>query len=80
MSCPIVPLSNRVLVRLIEEPARIGSVLLPSSVKSPGPKEAIVVAVGPGAMASTGSLLPMTVCTGDRVLLSGYGGTPIDLQ
>ncbi|VDM56158.1 unnamed protein product [Angiostrongylus costaricensis] len=39
--------------------------------------EATVLAVGPGARNEKGDVIPMSVKTGDRVLLPEYGGTKV---
>lgn len=44
--------------------------------KSPLP-EATVIAVGPGAPGKDGAVVPCSVKAGDRVLLPGWGGSPI---
>lgn len=44
--------------------------------KSPLP-EATVIAVGPGAAGKDGAVVPCSVKAGDRVLLPGWGGSPI---
>ena len=39
--------------------------------------EATVIAVGPGAQGKDGKVVPVSVSIGDRVLLPGWGGSPI---
>jgi len=39
--------------------------------------EATVIAVGPGAPNKEGVVTPVSVNVGDRVLLPGWGGSPI---
>lgn len=41
--------------------------------------EGLVVAVGPGRRAMDGSLVPMSVKQGDKVLLPEFGGSPVKL-
>ena len=43
------------------------------------PREAEVIAVGPGKLDDDGKRLPMDVKKGDRVLISKYGGTEIQI-
>ncbi|TKR64447.1 hypothetical protein L596_024974 [Steinernema carpocapsae] len=71
------PLFDRVLVeRFAAEVKSKGGILLPE--KSQGKVlEATVVAVGAGARAENGSTIPMSVKSGDRVLLPEYGGTKV---
>ena len=42
--------------------------------------EGTVVAVGPGARATDGSVIPMGVKEGDKVLLPEYGGTKVTVD
>ncbi|XP_070565974.1 10 kDa heat shock protein, mitochondrial-like isoform X1 [Ptychodera flava] len=74
------PLLDRVLVeRFAPEVRTKGGIMLPE--KAIGKVlDAKVVAVGPGIRNEAGSLLPMSVNVGDRVLLPEYGGTKITLD
>eukprot|EP00186_Timspurckia_oligopyrenoides_P003857 CAMPEP_0182445610 /NCGR_PEP_ID=MMETSP1172-20130603/3684_1 /TAXON_ID=708627 /ORGANISM="Timspurckia oligopyrenoides, Strain CCMP3278" /LENGTH=99 /DNA_ID=CAMNT_0024641413 /DNA_START=101 /DNA_END=400 /DNA_ORIENTATION=+ len=76
----IIPLLDRILVeKAVAEKASRGGVLLPeSAVRSVN--EGTVVAVGPGTRNSDGSLAPVGLKEGDRVLLPEYGGTKIELE
>ena len=42
--------------------------------------EATVVAVGPGIKKDDGSVQPLSVVSGDKVLLPEYGGTKLTLD
>ena len=44
------------------------------------PNEGEVVAVGPGRVAENGTKVPMSVATGDKVMLPEYGGQAIKLD
>ncbi|MEE1356787.1 MAG: co-chaperone GroES [Clostridia bacterium] len=70
------PLSDRVVVKLIEaeETTRTG-ILLTASAKEK-PQIAEVVAVGPGGIVD-GNKVEMTVKVGDKVVTSKYAGTEI---
>uniref|UniRef100_A0AAY4B704 10 kDa heat shock protein, mitochondrial n=1 Tax=Denticeps clupeoides TaxID=299321 RepID=A0AAY4B704_9TELE len=72
-----LPMFDRVLVeRLAAETVTKGGIMLPE--KSQGKVlQATVVAVGPGAK---GSVLPVSVKVGDKVLLPEYGGTKVILD
>uniref|UniRef100_A0A0K0D9G9 10 kDa heat shock protein, mitochondrial n=1 Tax=Angiostrongylus cantonensis TaxID=6313 RepID=A0A0K0D9G9_ANGCA len=75
------PLHDRVLVeRAAAETKTKGGIMLPE--KSQGKAssstcKATVLAVGPGARNEKGDVIPMSVKTGDRVLLPEYGGTKV---
>ena len=65
----LAPLLDRVLIQRVKaETKTAGGVLLPeSAVKDLN--EAKVIAVGPGLMDKKGNRLPMSVASGDRVLI-----------
>ena len=72
----IKPLSNRVLVKRSKAQTSKGGILLPDTAQEK-PKEGTVVAAGPGIRNEEGSLTPMTVKVGDRILFSSYAGTEV---
>jgi len=56
-----------------------GGVLIPE--KAQGKVlEATVVAVGPGSRTESGSIVPVSVNVGDKVLLPEYGGTKLNIN
>ncbi|MBR5539388.1 MAG: co-chaperone GroES [Clostridia bacterium] len=72
------PLSDRVVVKMVElEETTKSGIILPGTAKEK-PQVAEVVAVGPGEM-KDGSLIPMTVKVGDKVITSKYSGTEVKL-
>ncbi|KAL7411890.1 hsp10-like protein [Mrakia frigida] len=74
----LVPLLDRVLVQRFKPQTKTASgIFLPTSATSNPLPEATVIAVGPGAPNDAGVLLPVSVKAGDRVLLPGWGGSPI---
>jgi len=76
----IRPLQDRILVkRLDEEEKTKGGIIIPDSAKEK-PQEAQVVAVGSGKVAEDGTVRPLDVKAGDRVLLSKYAGTEVTLD
>lgn len=72
----IKPLKNRVVVKRFKAEATKGGILLPDSAQEK-PQEGEVISVGPGATKDDGSIIPMEVTVGDRVLLSSYAGTEV---
>ena len=72
------PIHDRIVVKRIkpEEVSR-GGILLPDPEK---PDQGEVVAVGPGKRAEDGTLEPMSVKVGDRILLGKYGGTTVKVD
>ena len=74
------PLHDRVLVRRVEEEQKTkGGIIIPDTAKEK-PSEGEVIAVGPGARSEDGTVAPLDVKVGDRVLFSKYGGTEIKVD
>ena len=79
MTVNIKPLGDRVLVKMIEETEQVkGGIIIPDSAKEK-PQEAEVIALGKGKKDKDGNLVPFQVKTGERVLISKYGGTEVKL-
>jgi len=80
MATRIRPLSDRVIVRRIEEQEQrsVGGIIIPDTAKEK-PQEGKVVAVGPGRR-EDGKTLSLDVKAGDRVLFGKYSGTEIKLD
>ena len=75
----ITPLSDRVLVKRVEEKEQVkGGIIIPDSAKEK-PQEAEVLAIGTGKRDDSGKEIPFNVKKGDRVLISKYGGTEVKL-
>ena len=73
------PLQDRVLVRRIEgESKSAGGVIIPDTAKEK-PSEGEVVAVGPGTRNEDGTVVPLEVKVGDRVLFGKWNGTDVKL-
>ena len=76
----IRPLHDRVLVeRIDEEETTAGGIIIPDTAKEK-PQEGRVVAVGKGKVADDGSVTPLDVKEGDRVLFGKYGGSEVTLD
>ncbi len=72
----IKPLNNRVLVKRFKAQTSKGGIILPDTAQEK-PKEGEVIAIGPGARDEDGTVHPLTVKVGDRVLFTSYAGTEI---
>ncbi len=69
------PLHDRVVVRRLEEDERSkGGIIIPDTAKEK-PQTGEVVAVGPGERDDKGTLQPLDVKPGDRVLFGKWSGT-----
>lgn len=75
------PLHDRVLLRRIEQEGKTaGGIIIPDTVKEK-PMEAEVLAVGPGAYNDEGDeRVKLDVQVGDRVLISKWSGTEINVE
>jgi len=80
MAINVKPLSDRVLVKpLDEKEVKKGGIIIPDSAKEK-PQEGEVVALGTGKVDEQGKKIEFTVKKGDRVLISKYGGTEIKFE
>jgi len=76
----IRPLHDRILVKRIEEETTTkGGIIIPDTAKEK-PQEGRVVAVGTGKLLEDGSVRPLDVKTGDKVLFSKYAGGDVNLD
>lgn len=75
----IKPLSDRVVIKMVEavETTKSG-IVLPGTAKEK-PQVAEIVAVGPGGLVD-GKEVTMQVSVGDRVLISKYAGTEVKID
>jgi len=75
------PLHDRVLVKRNEEPAKTesGLLFLPESAKEK-PVEGTILAVGAGRIKDDGSVIPLQVQEGDRIVFGKYSGTEIKVE
>jgi chaperonin GroES len=74
------PLHDRVVVKRVEEEGKTkGGIIIPDTAKEK-PMEGEIVAVGPGARDEKGTLVPLDVKKGDRILFGKWSGTEIKLD
>jgi chaperonin GroES len=76
----IQPLYDRIVVKRMEEKQQMqGGLHIPDSAQEK-PQEAAVTAVGKGKRLEDGTIVPLDVKVGDRVLLGKYAGNEIKLD
>jgi len=76
----IRPLQDRIIVKRIDEEEKTkGGIIIPDTAKEK-PQEAKVIAVGKGKVKEDGTVQPLDVKKGDRVLFSKYSGTEINID
>lgn len=80
MAVKVTPLGDRVLVKRLEPQQKTkGGIVLPDSAQEK-PKEAEVIAVGPGKVNEKGERVPVYVKVGDKVVFTSYAGTEIKVD
>jgi chaperonin GroES len=74
------PLHDRVVVKRIDaEDKSAGGIIIPDSAKEK-PSQGEVVAVGRGGRDEDGSLIPIDIQIGDRVLFGKWSGTEVKID
>lgn len=75
----IRPLHDRVLAKRAEEDHRTtGGLFIPDNAKEK-PLEAVVIAVGTGKRLENGTVQPLAVKAGDKILIAKYAGSDVKL-
>ena len=76
----IKPLHDRVIVKRNDAENKTASgIIIPDSAKEK-PQEGVVIAAGSGIRKEDGTVLPLDVKEGDKVLFGKYGGTEIKID
>jgi len=74
------PLHDKVLIKLLDaEEKTKGGIIIPETAKEK-PQEGKVVAVGTGIILPDGTIKPLDVKKGDKILFRKYGGIEISLD
>jgi chaperonin GroES len=77
----IKPLGGRVLIKLLKkEDVTKSGIVLPDTMDKEKKAEGEVIAVGPGKMMESGSLVPMPVKVGEKVLVKSWGGDEVKID
>jgi len=72
-------LYDRLVAKRIEEGEQIkGGIIIPDSAKEK-PQEAEILAVGTGRRLEDGTIVPLDVKVGEKVLIGKYAGTEINV-
>jgi chaperonin GroES len=73
------PLHDRLLARrLAEQDKTSGGLFIPDSAKEK-PLEAVVISVGAGKRLENGSILPLSLKVGDKILIAKYSEIEVGL-
>ena len=74
------PLHDRVLVRRLEADEKTaGGIIIPDSAQEK-PSEGEIVSVGSGTKAEDGTVTPLDVKAGDKVLFGKWSGTEVKVE
>ncbi|MGZ3519184.1 MAG: co-chaperone GroES [Vulcanimicrobiaceae bacterium] len=74
------PLGDRVVIEHVEQQDKtVGGVFLPDTAKEK-PQEGVIRAIGVGRTLDNGTILPMSVKVGDRVIYSKYSGSEVKVD
>jgi chaperonin GroES len=74
------PLHDRVLVRRVEaEEKTSGGIIIPDTAKEK-PQEGEIVAAGSGARGEDGTVHPLEVKAGDKILFGKWSGTEVKID
>ena len=74
------PLHDRVVVKRLEEEGKTkGGIFIPDTAKEK-PMEGEIVAVGPGARHEKGTIVPLDVKKGDRILFGKWSGSEVKIE
>ena len=80
----VKPLGDRVLVKPIEEEEQTkGGIIIPETAETAEagkPENGEVLAVGNGRLQMDGTVMPLIVKKGDRVIYLNYGGTEVNVD
>ncbi len=76
----IKPLSDRVLIKMIEAEETTKSGIILASNAQEKPQIAEVIEIGPGGLDSEGNKVEMQVKKGDKIITSKYSGTEVKYE
>ena len=80
MAAKVRPLHDRIIVERIEESEQqVGGIIIPDTAKEK-PQQGKVIAVGNGKVKDDGTVTPLDVKAGDKVLFGKYSGQEIKLD
>tara|TARA_Y100000588_G_scaffold286818_2_gene304818 strand:- start:1012 stop:1314 length:303 start_codon:yes stop_codon:yes gene_type:complete len=81
MSVKVRPLHDRLIIERIEDDTeqQIGGIIIPDTAKEK-PQQGKVIAVGKGKVKEDGTITPVDVSAGDKVLFGKYSGQEIKLD
>ena len=80
MECPIIPLSDKVIILPIEEgETTYGNIIVPDA-GGEKPEMGTVLAVGPGRISTDGTLIPNRLEVGATVMVPKFGAQKVEIE
>jgi chaperonin GroES len=81
MAFKIRPLHDRLIVKRLDDKEQLsaGGIIIPDTAKEK-PQEGKVVAVGKGKKNDDGTISPLDVKVGDKILFGKYAGSDVKLE
>ena len=80
MECPIIPLSDKIVILPIEEGEQMyGNIIVPDS-SGEKPEMGTVLAVGPGRISTDGTLIPNKLKVGVTVMVPKFGAQVVVVE
>ena len=80
MAVKIRPLHDRLIIERIEDTEQqVGGIIIPDTAKEK-PQQGQVIAVGTGKVTDDGTVTPIDVQVGDKVLFGKYSGQEITID
>ena len=80
MECPIIPLSDKVVILPIEEgEQKYGNIIVPDAGQEK-PEMGTVLAVGPGRISTDGTLIPNKLEVGVTVMVPKFGAQVVTVE
>lgn len=78
----ISPMGDRVVIKVLtrKETATSSGIIIPDTANKEKPEQGTVIAVGAGRVTDTGTVLPMNVKVGDKILFSKYGPDEVTID
>jgi chaperonin GroES len=77
----IEPLYDKVVIKpLAEEEVTASGIVLPDTVDKEKPMQGEVIAVGPGKRLDNGTIAPVSVKVGDKVLFTKYAPDEVEID
>ena len=80
MKCPIIPLSDKVVILPIEEgEQKYGNIIVPDA-GGERPEMGTILAVGPGRISTNGTLIPNKLKEGVTVIVPKFGAQKVEIE